>query len=153
MFSDFYLPVLRCSVTHHTEGILAARAIKNDHYPLIILPIRVVPGLELEEARDLPELKKIWARGTDQEERYFGIALQLARYAREEGPNKRSLIIFADTFEDENDGLIPRVQGKVLEAGADAYIDMSRYEPRPRRAFFSLIEQRLGWGVPKPEFK
>ncbi len=78
-----------------------------------------------------------------QEEGYFGIALQLSRYARQnESPNRNSLIIFADTFSKKGDGLIPNVEKRVLEAQADAYINM--FEDECENELFSLIEKKLG---------
>jgi len=139
----YYLSQFGCKTVRCETGVGAARESMTKNYPLIILPVRIAPG-KVEDAPDLPELEGIWHSGDTVDERYFEIALQVCRYTRQhEAPNRNSLVIFADTFEPEEDSLLPSVKSRVLDAGADRYFYMLADEWSD--AFVDLISERLHW--------
>lgn len=144
LFATYYLPKLNCKINEFRHGIPVAREIRAQNYPLIILPCKVAPGYDLSQANDCQELSEIWNMKNEQEERYFEISLQLCKYARADAnPNKRSLIVFADTYNALRDNLISNIEKRVTEAGADTYINMFLDCGMDR--FFSLVAQRLEW--------
>jgi hypothetical protein len=142
--AEYYLPRIHVKSRREQYGYEAANAIRSELFPLIILPGRVALGRDLSSTTDFPELEDAWNAGLNQEENYFSVALQLVKYARTDGnQNKKSLIIFADTFNDEEDMLIPRIRERAINAGADAYFNM--VENNQAMSIIPFISQSLGW--------
>lgn len=148
LVAQYYLPRFQCNVARRTFGIEAARAINSEKYPLILSAVRVAPGISIEENTEFSELRGAWHKGISDGERYFNVALQLVKYAREErSPNKNSLIIFVDTLMEKEDFLIPNVKERVLKGGADDYICMAgrMMAHEGGKKLVSLICDRLRW--------